>query len=91
MIFRHVDRHDVFLRHIQCNTLFGIQQRLFQHLGAHQRGSDGKGAVGLLETFFHMDADFPVFPNDIKELLHQLIALVLQELVTARCGFQAVL
>ena len=57
-------------------------------LGTHQRGGHGEGAVDPHQLLLHLGAEGAKLPHGVQELLHQLVPLVLQQLVAPLGGFQ---
>ena len=87
----HVHRHDVAVAHVQLHAGLGVQQRLLQHLRAHDGGGHREGGVGPLEALLHLGTEGAVAADDVQKLLHHLVPLVLQQLVAAGGGAEAAL
>ena len=88
IIYGHIDGHDVLERHRQFHALLGIQQSLLQSLGAHQGGGDGERLMHRHQILLHLSPEGADLPDCIQKLLHQLIPLILQQLVAALGGTQ---
>ena len=78
---RNVDAHDILLSHLQAHLLLRRHQRRVERGLVHARSGDDKILVGSQYPSLHLLAEGHVLPGKIQELPHQLITLILEELV----------
>ena len=76
-------------RHIKRDALLRKQQRLLKHFRRHDRACDREILLRADERLLNAGAQVAILADDIQKLLHQLVALVLEQLMPAPRGGQA--
>ena len=78
--------HHVFLAHIKAHLLSGQHERHVERLVAHHAAGDRHCGVRLLYALLHLDTELFILTNKIEEAAHQLIPLILEQLVASAGG-----
>ena len=86
MVDRDAHAHDILFLNLQMHLLLGDHQRDGEHLILHHATRHRHVAVGLFNAGLHLTAEGFVLPYKVKELAHQLIALILEELMPLARG-----
>ena len=87
----NVDAHDIPELHAQLHALAGVEKRLLKHFGRHDGACHLKRAEGCRQPLLDAVAKLLVELDDVHELTHKLVALILEELVAAPGGLETAL
>ena len=90
-VTRHVDAHYVLKLQPQLDALARIHQRLLEHLRGHDGACHLKGRERGGQPFLDLQTQLLIELHDVHELTHQLIALVLEQLMASSGSLETAL
>ena len=81
-----LDAHDIALRDLDPDLLLGQGHGEVELLLAHAGGGEHEVAAGTADALLDLAAQGEVFPHEVEKPAHELVALILEELMAAPGG-----